>query len=80
MLKELEELEQFFKVATIPENQVKLDNCTIITDTSKFLESHFAFIKTHDGQPGCVIFLIRLKKLKEILSGNIENQEINSNK
>jgi len=80
MLKELEELEQFFKVATIPENHVKLDNCTIITDTSKFLESHFAFIKAHDGQPGCVIFLIRLKKLKEILSGNIENQEINSNK
>ena len=79
MLKELEELEQFFKMATIPENQVKLDHCTIITDTSKFLESHFAFIKAHDGQPGCVIFLIRLKKLKEILSGNTENQKINSN-
>lgn len=69
MMKELEALEQFFKLATLPENQVKLDNCTIITDTSKFIESHFAFIKANDGHPGCVIYLIRLKKLKDILSG-----------
>lgn len=63
---EIAELEKFFSSASIPE-QIRFNDCSMILDTSKFIENHLLVLKSNNGKRSYFQFLTRLKELKKIL-------------
>jgi len=63
---DLAELEDFFKSVKLPPT-VQLTAGVLVTDTAKFLESHFAVLREGKGKPVYDAFYQRLLKLKEIV-------------
>ena len=66
---DITELEDYFKNAETP-TKVKLNECTFINDSSKFLKSHFAIVKANNGNRTFLPYLNRLQELKEVLTIN----------
>ena len=64
---QINELENFFAGITLPTQPIKLDKCSTITNIPVFLESHFAVVKSNNGNHTFIGYLNRLKKLKQIL-------------
>lgn len=64
---EINELEQFFKTIALPTQPVKLNQCSTIKDVSKFIESHFTYVKANNGNRTYLPYLYRLRELKQIL-------------
>ncbi len=64
------ELEQFFETVSLPIQPVKLNSFNTIMDVPKFIESHFATLKTNYGNQTFLPFLNRLQELKQYLSSN----------
>lgn len=62
------ELEKFFSTIKLPENPVRLDQCSLISDVSFFVESHLCAVKGHNGNLRYAPYRDRLRKLKLILS------------
>lgn len=62
---DIEKMERYFEQAIIPSYPVKLNTCTIITDVSKFLDTHFASLKANNGNRKFIPYLDRLKDLKQ---------------
>jgi len=61
------ELEQFFKTVTLPNQPIKLNQYSTITDISKFITSHLAAIKANNGNRTFLPYLKRLQELKPYL-------------
>lgn len=70
--KELQELEHYFKSITLPTAPVKLNQCSTITNVSLFIESHFANLKTYNGNRNFLPYLNRLQDLKQILKPTLK--------
>lgn len=68
----IKELEEFFKAARIPAGPIRLNACTVITDTKLFIESHLLTIKNHNGSKVYYPYYERLMQLKTII--NATNQ------
>jgi len=65
----IKSLEKFFKGRDMPV-VVRLDQCTVITDTQRFVDSSFSTIKAHDGEKTYRPYYERLILLKNILNEN----------
>lgn len=68
---DITELENYFANFILPTHHVKLNQCSTITDCSKFIESHFAFVKTNKGRRAYLPYLNRLQELKQVLTTNL---------
>jgi len=66
--KEISALEKYFAGITLPTQPVKLDQCSTITNVSRFIESHLATAKEYNGIQSFEPCLNRLQTLKERLS------------
>lgn len=66
--KDIKELEDFFKSITLPEKPIKFNDCTIILDVSKFINSHLLAIRAQNGKICYLPYLNRLIMLKKLLS------------
>lgn len=67
---EITELEQFFKVAKLPDT-IKLNECSTIIDVSLFIDSHLSIVKAQNGKLRYKPYLDRLNELKAILKHNL---------
>lgn len=67
---EIKELENFFAGVTLPNQPVKLNQCSTITDINIFIESHFATVKANNGKKSFLPYLNRLQELKQVLTNN----------
>ncbi|UAY51287.1 DUF6965 family protein [Ferruginibacter albus] len=66
-LKEILELETFFKNFKKMPKSIKLDVCSFVNDISHFINSHLLIIKNYHTNPKMKAYLTRLLKLKDIL-------------
>ena len=66
--KEIQELEQYFDNTTLPNDPVRLNQSALITNVSKFIDSHFTTVKANNGNNRYLPYLSRLQQLKEILN------------
>jgi hypothetical protein len=64
---EILELENYFTGITLPKKPLKLNNCSMITDCSLFIESHIAMVKGNAATNIFLPYLNRIQDLKEIL-------------
>lgn len=64
------ELQRFFQIVKLPTEPVKLNECSMITDVSLFVESHLSFLKGQNGNVRYEPYLDRLNELKILLSRN----------
>lgn len=64
---EIEELENFFKAAKIPDHSIILQPCNKINDVSSCIESHLEALKFNNGNKIFLPFLNRLNELKRLL-------------
>jgi len=71
---DITELENYFSKITLPIEPVKLNQCSVITNISLFIESHFATVKRNNGNRTYLPYLQRLQELKQILT--INNKKI----
>lgn len=68
---EANELEQFFQGYYMP-NSIIISHYETIVDVDKFIESHLAAIRTHNGKPWFIPYLDRLRYLKQFMEENRE--------
>lgn len=61
------ELKAWFRSIELPSGTVQFDQCSKIIDIRKFLNSHFEVLNENNGKAIFEPFIIRLRKLKEIL-------------
>ncbi|GGW65592.1 hypothetical protein DFQ11_1037 [Winogradskyella epiphytica] len=66
--KEIKELNDFFESITLSKNPIKLNDCTMILDVSKFINSHMLTIKSNNGNLIYKPYLSRLQEVKSLLS------------
>jgi hypothetical protein len=64
---EIKELETYFNSMTPPTEPIILDQCTTITDCSKFIESHLAVARANNGNKTFRPYLERLIEFKNIM-------------
>ena len=67
---DITELENYFTGITLPTQPVKLNQCSIVTNVSLFLESHFATLKNYNGNKTFLPYLNRLQEMKQVLTTN----------
>jgi hypothetical protein len=67
---DITELENYFTGITLPTQPIKLNQCSIITNCSLFIESHFATVKANNGKRTFLPHLNRLQELKQLLTKN----------
>ena len=68
---EIAEMEQFFKVAKLPSEPIRLDSCSTITNIPLFIESHLSIVKAQNGNLRYKPYMDRLIELKAILKSNM---------
>ncbi|MBS1760933.1 MAG: hypothetical protein JST23_12490 [Bacteroidetes bacterium] len=64
---DITELENYFAGIVIPTKPITLNQCGTITDCSLFVESHFATVKTNNGNRTFLPYLERLQDFRNIL-------------
>ena len=64
--KEINELEQFFKSAALPE-EIQLTRCEKVVDVSEFIKTSLSVCRANMGQKTFEAAYDRLVKLKEVL-------------
>lgn len=64
---QIKELESFFNNIKLPEKEIKLNQCTILSNVNKFITSHLATVKANNGSLIYLPYLERLQELKLIL-------------
>jgi hypothetical protein len=62
--RDIAELENYFGTIAIPTQTIRLNQNTIITDISKFIDTNLAVVKAYNGKPIFLPYLNRLKELK----------------
>ncbi|MDQ3049371.1 MAG: DUF6371 domain-containing protein [Bacteroidota bacterium] len=65
---DITELENYFTGIALPTQPLKLNQFSIITDCSGFIESHFATVKANNGKSTFKPYLERLQELKNRLT------------
>jgi hypothetical protein len=65
--KYIDDLNKIFSSITLPPGPVKLDAATTINDVKKFIESHMAIARSHNGNRFFIPYMERLYQLKRIL-------------
>lgn len=68
--KEISELEKLFFKLELPTKPIKLNQCSTITNCSKFIQNHIATLKANNGKQTFLPYLNRLQELKEVLTIN----------
>jgi hypothetical protein len=68
---DINELEAYFSGIKLPTQPVKLNGCSTIKDCSKFIETHFATVKTNNGKRTFLPYLNRLHELHKTLTKNL---------
>ena len=68
--KDITELETYFSSILLPTQHIKFDQCSTITNTPRFIESHLSVIKANHGKELFLPYLSRLIELKKILSSS----------
>lgn len=61
-------LEAFFNSIDLPTDEIRLSPCSVITDVQKFITSNLLCVKRYNGNMTFEPYLMRLEKLKNILS------------
>ena len=61
---DIAELENYFASIELPTQPVKLNECSTITNSSIFIESHIAAVKTNNGKQTFLPYLKRLEQFK----------------
>lgn len=61
-------LKAFFNSIDLPAEEIRLSQCEIITDVQKFIDSHLSRVERYNGNMTFEPYLLRLEKLKNILS------------
>jgi hypothetical protein len=69
--RDITELETYFATAPFPTHAVKLNQCSMVTNISLFIESHFATVKANNGKRTFLPYLNRLQELKQVLTTNL---------
>ena len=64
----ISKLKAFFNSIDLPTDEIRLSQCEIITDIQKFIDTHLIRIEQHNGNMTFEPYLLRLEKLKNILS------------
>ncbi len=62
---QLTELENYFANTTLPEQPVRLNQCTTVTNVPNFIASHFATLNANNGKRRFLPFLDRLQELRQ---------------
>lgn len=62
---EVADLERYFSESVLPAAPVKLNQCSTITDIDLFIESHFATVKSNNGNEAYLPYLDRLREFKQ---------------
>ena len=65
---EIAELENYFAEIALPTQPVQLKQAETIFNCSLFIESHFATVKTNNGNKTFLPYLNRLQELKQVLT------------
>lgn len=68
---EINELEEFFSKAFVPDSSIQLNSCTTIVDYATFLEVNFARVKQYNGTRMGLVNLEDLKALRTYLCKNL---------
>lgn len=68
--KDIDELENYFARIELPISPLKLNSYSTIANVAKFIESHFATIKTNNGNRTFLPYLNRLFELQQLLNNN----------
>lgn len=68
---EIAELERYFAAVKLPNQPIKLDQCSIITDITLFIDSHICTLKANNGKSIYLPHLNRLQTLKQQLQSNL---------
>lgn len=61
-------IETFFNSIDLPTDEIRLSQCSVITDVQKFITSHLEYVKRYNGNMTFEPYLLRLEKLRNILS------------
>lgn len=64
---DISEIEQFFQSAMFLAEPIRLNQCTMINNIHKFIDSHLEIVKANNGNPTYEPYFNRLIKLKEII-------------
>ena len=67
LLWEISSLESYFSSIILPQSPIRLNQCTVIHNLSKFISGHLAILKTYNGNPVILPYLNRLHQLKEFI-------------
>jgi hypothetical protein len=65
---DIEDLELFFREAELPSEPIRMDECTVITDVSLFINSHLSYVRAQNGNDRYLPYLERLQELKKNLT------------
>jgi hypothetical protein len=68
---DIADLENYFAGITLPNQPVKLNRCSTITNCFLFIESHFVTVKANNGKRTFLPYLNRLQELKQVLNTNL---------
>lgn len=64
----IDELEIFFNSATIPNQPIKLNQCSVINNPRLFISGHLATVRNNNGKQTYLPYLYRLEQFREILT------------
>lgn len=67
---DVEDLIKFFDNRVIPSERIRLNECTIISDPEKFIQSYIEIVKANNGKETFKPYFDRLNKLRIIISNN----------
>ena len=65
---EIAELESFFKSVILPDNPIRLNQCSMIVDVRLFLATHLSIVKAQNGNLRYLTYLNRLREFKNQLN------------
>lgn len=63
----ISELEACFNNTTLPNEEIRLDQATIITDPKLFVESHLNYLKGNSGNRTFLAYYYRLVRFYELV-------------
>ncbi len=69
-----EELEGYFTGIELPA-RITLESGVVVEDVPLFLESHFAYIKAHEGSKSIAVYMLRLHNAIKAIETPIEYPE-----
>ncbi len=61
-------IKTFFNSIDLPSGEIRLSKSEVITDVQKFINSHLSQVKRHNGKMTFEPYLLRLEKLRSIMS------------